>query len=244
MTQQNIPPDVDKPFDKWADDWWNPNGSFKPLHDLHPCRMEFIVNQTEEYFNNTSPVTHNIWPNLDVLDIGCGGGLTAESIARLGARVTGIDESHKTISIAAQHACLENLQIDYQPITLAALIAQNRKFDLILALEVIEHVDSPTTFLEECTALLKTKGTLIISTLNRTPVSYLKSIIIAEHVLKLIPQGTHDWSKFLKPAEISSVLKTKGLFFKQQKGIDYRPLHRQWVLSNNISNNYIMAFTK
>ena len=178
------------------------------------------------------------------MDVGCGAGLICEPFARLGASVTGIDASDTALTQARTHAVQQGLDIDYQLKTIEDKIKQKEKYDVVLALEVVEHVDDVSFFLKACADLLKPGGLLFISTLNRTPISYLKSIVLAEYVLKWIPQGTHDWNRFLKPSEIAEPIQEKGCFFTTFKGIDYNIFKREWELTSSLNNNYISCAIK
>lgn len=233
-----------KAFDRWANDWWDPQGPFRPLHELHPTRMKFIVGEINRLLPSFLSALPTPMEKLQALDIGCGGGLTAESLCRLGAKVTAIDESEKTITVAKQHAAEQGLAIHYQRGDVEKLLEAGEKFDLILALEVVEHVDDYKKFLDICAQLTHPQGLLIFSTLNRTVMSYIKSILIAENILHWIPQGTHSWKKFLKPSELLDPLQKRGFLAKNIQGIEYQILTKSWNLSNRLDNNYIISFAK
>ena len=233
-----------KAFDQWADSWWNPQGSFRPLHELHPTRMKFIVGEVTRLLPSLLTPLPTPMKNLKILDIGCGGGLTAESLCRLGGKVTAIDESEKTIAVARQHAAEQELSINYHVLDAEKLLEMGEKFDLVLALEVIEHVSDYKKFLDICAQLTKAKGFLIFSTLNRTAMSYIKSILIAENILGWIPKGTHAWKKFLKPSELATPLQQRGFLAKNIQGLDYQISTKSWILSNCLDNNYIVSFAK
>lgn len=223
-------------FELIAEDWWNPEGKFKPLHDLTPKRLEYIISLAKEFFKIDN------FDDLKVLDIGCGGGLISEPFARLKAKVTGIDASAVNIKIANAHK--GDLDIHYQQILAEDLIKTQNKYDLILALEILEHVENIDLFINACASLLKPNGLIIFSTINRTITSYLRAIIGAEYILQWLPVGTHDWSKFLRPSEISTYAIKNNLKLYDIKGLDYSIINQEWNLSNNIKNNYFIAFCR
>jgi len=225
-------------FEQMAQDWWNPTGKFKPLHELTPLRLEYIVNMAKTHFNISS------LEGLTLLDIGCGGGLISEPMARLGSKVTGIDASKVNINIAKDHAIQSELDINYQHILAEDLAKKPKKFQIVLALEVIEHVENIELFVRTCCNLLKPGGLIIFSTMNRTVKSFLESIIAAEYILKWLPIGTHEWSKFVKPSEINQYADMNKMQLIEMKGLSYKILSRNWELSNDISNNFFMTYTK
>lgn len=233
MSKSTASDDEIKKFEAMSTDWWNPYGKFKPLHDLAPLRLEYIINIAKKYFQLS---------NLKVLDIGCGGGLVSESLARLGADVTGIDASKINIDIAKKHAAEVGMNVNYQNILAEDLVKLNQKFQLILALEILEHVENLELFIESCEQLLAPKGLIIFSTINRTVESFLKAIVGAEYILKWLPVGTHDWNKFLQPAEILSY--TKNVELLDIQGISYSMLSRNWSFSKDTKNNYFISFLK
>lgn len=233
-----------KSFDQWAESWWNPQGPFRPLHELHPTRMKFILGEVTRLLPSLLAPLPTPMGNLQILDIGCGGGLMAESLCRLGGKVTAIDESEKTIAVARQHAAEQGLAINYHLLDAEKLLEMGEKFDLVLALEVIEHVDDYKKFLDICAQLTKPQGFLIFSTLNRTAMSYIKSILIAENILGWIPKGTHAWTKFLKPSELAAPLQQRGFLAKNIQGLDYQITTKSWILSSRLDNNYIISFGK
>ena len=218
-------------FAQHSNDWWNENGKFKPLHAMNPVRLEFITNSITAHFSK--PLSA-----LSVLDCGCGGGLLSEPMARLGARVTGIDADAVAIRIAADHADAMGLDIDYR---CGAIENENRKFDVVLALEIIEHVDDPDYFIGMLKKRLKPDGLLFISTINRTPISYAGAIIAAERILNWAPRGTHDWNKFITPDEMADLLRSHKLKIQSQCGMVYHPILRQWQLRDRMDINYILC---
>lgn len=221
-------------FEKMAEDWWNPTGKFKPLHDLTPLRLEYIVDIARRHFGLNSLA------NIKVLDVGCGGGIITEAMARLEMKITGVDASKVNIDIAKDHAIKSGLEIDYQNI-----VAENiqEKYQLILALEIIEHVEDIDFFIKSCCRLLQPEGLIIFSTMNKTMTSYLQSIIAAEYILKWIPKGTHDWNKFVKPSQINEIITQEGGSLIDLKGLSYSILNKSWSLNPDVSNNYFIAFT-
>jgi 2-polyprenyl-6-hydroxyphenyl methylase/3-demethylubiquinone-9 3-methyltransferase len=220
-----------------AHDWWNPTGDFKPLHDLTPLRLEYIINITKQYFKLDS-IT-----GIKILDVGCGGGLIAEPLSRLGADVTAIDASEVNIDIAKAHATEADLKIDYRAILAEDLVKSNEKFQLILALEIIEHVENIEFFIQTCCKLLAPNGLLIFSTINQTIKSFLQSIVAAEYILRWVPTGTHEWSKFVKPSQINKYALENNMQLIEMKGLSYSPFSRKWSLSEDIDNNYFIVFS-
>lgn len=232
-----------KKFEIIANEWWDELGKFKPLHILNPVRIKFIKDISVEHFkiNNNSK---NVFKGLKILDIGCGGGLLSEPIRRLGAKVTAIDASQKNINVATSHAKNSGLSIDYQCITVEELSKTNEKFDIILNMEVVEHVANVENFINSSSELLKDEGIMFTATLNRTVKSYLFAIIGAEYILKWLPKNTHDWKRFLKPSELNSYLANSGAKLKLLQGVSYNPLTSGWYLSKDVDINYIMVSVK
>lgn len=219
-------------FSAMADEWWDPTGKFKPLHEMNPLRLRYIKDKTQ-----------NI-TGLQILDIGCGGGLIAEPLARMEAQVTAVDASEKNIQIAKLHAEKEGLKIDYRFATAEELSQNGETFDIVTALEIIEHVDNVPAFIAACAALVKPGGLLFISTLNRTPQSYLAAIVGAEYLLRWLPVGTHDWQKFLKPAEIIMEAEKNSVALEALDGFRFNPITRHWKISKDVSINYMLVFKK
>ncbi len=229
-------------FSAIAEEWWNVNGKFKPLHMFNPIRIEYILETTKDHFhikdNSNEPLK-----NLRVLDIGCGGGLMSEPITRLGGKVTGIDASEKNIKVAQLHAEKNNLKINYLNKSPENL-DDNEKYDVILNLEIVEHVEDLQLYLKSCSRLLKKNGIMFTATLNRTFTSFIKAILGAEYVLRWLPIGTHDWNKFVKPEELESLITSLNFQIKDIKGLEFKPISRKWVRSENLSVNYIMSSIK
>jgi 2-polyprenyl-6-hydroxyphenyl methylase/3-demethylubiquinone-9 3-methyltransferase len=229
-------------FSKLADEWWDINGKFKPLHMFNPTRIEYILDISLSHFkidkNKKFPFT-----NLKILDIGCGGGLISEPMTRLGADITAIDASNKNINIAKVHAKKNNLNINYLNTSPESLETKN-KFDIILNLEVVEHVENLDLYLKSCFNLLKPKGIMFTATLNRTLTSYVKAIVGAEYILKWLPIGTHDWNKFIKPEELEKKLTTLNFSITNLTGLSFNPIFQKWKRTNNLSVNYIIVAQK
>ena len=229
-------------FSKLADEWWDVNGKFKPLHMFNPIRIEYIIEKIKQHFKISDDKT-NLLKGLNILDIGCGGGLISEPMARLGGVVTGIDASEKNIKVAKIHAKKNKLKINYlnkSPEQLENL----EKFDVILNLEVVEHVDNVNLYIKSCYNLLKKDGLMFTATLNRSLISYLKAIIGAEYILRWLPIGTHDWNKFIKPEELEKLLRDEKFSMVEIKGLEFNPILGKWKKSNNLSVNYIITSSK
>ena len=229
-------------FSKLADEWWDVNGKFKPLHMFNPIRIEYITDKIKQHFKINAD-NLNYLKGLNILDIGCGGGLISEPMARLGGRVTGIDASEKNIKVAKIHAKNNELKINYLNKSPEELENKD-KFDIILNLEIVEHVDNVGLYIESCYNLLKKDGLMFTATLNRSFMSYLKAIIGAEYIMRWLPIGTHDWNKFLKPEELEKQLQDKKFSIVEIKGLEFNPLLNKWKKSNNLSVNYIIASSK
>lgn len=219
-------------FSAMAEEWWDPRGKFKPLHQMNPVRIGYIKSHM------------NGFEEKSVLDIGCGGGLLAEPMARLGAAVTAIDAGAKNIAIATLHAQKEGLEIDYRHTTAEALATTGAQYDCVTALEIIEHVYHVPAFLAACAQLVKPGGLLFVSTLNRTAKSYAMAILGAEYLLRWLPVGTHEWKKFLKPAELISEAEKHHLTLHSADGFSFAPLSQKWSISKDLSVNYMVCLRK
>lgn len=238
MTTTIDPAEIAK-FEAMAAEWWDPNGKFKPLHMLNPCRLDYITNQIAAEFDRdlTAP---NSFAGLRILDIGCGGGLLSEPMARLGATVVGADAAPRNIPVAQVHAAQSGLQIDYRHTTAEDMAAAGEQFDAVLNMEVVEHVSDPLAYLTACHDLLKPGGLMVCSTLNRNPKSYLMAIIGAEYVMRWLPKGTHEWSKFITPDELYDLLRRAGLQPVDRKGFVFDKLRWTWSISDrDLSVNYV-----
>jgi len=229
-------------FSKLADEWWDVNGKFKPLHMFNPVRIEYILDEITKYFKLVKG-NENLLKSLKILDIGCGGGLISEPMARLGGQVTGIDAAEKNIKVASLHSKENNLNINYLNKSPEQL-KEKEEFDIILNLEIVEHVDDLDLYLRSCHNLLKKKGLMFTATINKTLISYIKAIIGAEYVLRWIPIGTHDWNKFIKPEELQKMLADKNFTVNNIKGLEFNPFSRKWKKSENLSVNYIICSIK
>ena len=228
-------------FSKLAEEWWDVRGKFKPLHMFNPTRIEYILEKTSAHFQRTNkefPLK-----GLKFLDIGCGGGLISEPMSRLGADVTGIDASLKNIEIAKLHAKKGDLKINYLNTSPEKMI-ENEKYDVILNLEIIEHVEDVDLYFKSCAKLLKKNGLMFTATLNRTFISFIKAIIGAEYVLRWLPIGTHDWNKFLKPKEVEKKILDLDFSIAEVKGLQFNILTQKWKQSSDLSVNYIITSVK
>ena len=226
-------------FSDLADEWWDVNGKFKPLHMFNPIRIEYITEKIKQEFNLINQ-NNNFLKDLKILDIGCGGGLISEPLARLGGEVTGIDASEKNIKVAKLHSKKNNLNINYLNKSPEQL-NNSEKFDIILNLEVVEHVENVDLYIKSCSNLLKKNGVMFTATLNRTIVSYIKAIVGAEYILRWLPIGTHDWNKFIKPEELEKKLSSANFSTIDVKGLEFNPLFNKWKKSDNLSVNYIIC---
>ena len=229
-------------FSKLADEWWDINGKFKPLHMFNPIRIEYILDIATTHFKIDKNKKFAL-KNLKILDIGCGGGLISEPMKRLGADITAIDASKKNINIAKAHAKKNNLNITYLNSKPESLGTKNR-FDVILNLEVVEHVENLDLYLESCFKLLKPKGIMFTATINRTLTSYLKAIVGAEYILRWLPIGTHDWNKFIKPEELEKKITDLKFSIIDVAGLSFNPLFREWKKTKDLSVNYILVARK
>ena len=228
-------------FSKIAEEWWNPEGKFKPLHKFNPIRISYIKKNIIKTFKINQSKTP--LKNIKVLDIGCGGGLLAEPMCRLGAEVTAIDASEKNINVAKLHSEKNGLKINYlksSPETLN----QSEKFDIILNLEIVEHVDDVNLYVKSCHNLLKNNGLMFTATINRSFTSYIKAIIGAEYLLRWLPIGTHDWNKFIKPEELEALLSKEKFSTLDISGLEFNPFIKRWKKSKNLSVNYIICSSK
>tara|TARA_A100001388_G_scaffold276872_1_gene265928 strand:- start:1785 stop:2510 length:726 start_codon:yes stop_codon:yes gene_type:complete len=229
-------------FSNLADQWWDPKGKFKPLHMFNPIRIEYITEKVKDHFKLESKKIEPL-KGLEILDIGCGGGLMSEPMSRLGGNVTGIDASEKNIKIAKIHSKKNRLKINYLTASPEKL-KEIEKYDVILNLEIIEHVEDVNLYLKSCFSLLKKNGLMFTATLNRTLISYIKAIIGAEYILRWLPIGTHDWNKFIKPEELEKKLLNENFSTIDVKGLEFNPITQKWKKTENLSVNYIICCTK
>jgi 2-polyprenyl-6-hydroxyphenyl methylase/3-demethylubiquinone-9 3-methyltransferase len=227
-------------FSAIAAQWWDPAGKFAPLHKFNPVRLGFIRAEAAAHFGRDARSLHP-FEGLSLLDIGCGGGLLSEPMARLGFAVTGADASEKNIGTARAHAAQSGLDIDYRATTAEALVAQGLGFDIVLNMEVLEHVADVSAYLAACTSLVKPGGLTIVATMNKTLKSLALAKIGAEYVLGWLPRGTHDWNRFIPPAQLSKSLEESGLNILKTQGISFDPLAWDWKLSSDVDVNYIVV---
>ena len=228
-------------FSKIAEEWWNPNGKFKPLHNFNPIRIKYIKDNLVKDFN--IKFSDKPFRNIKILDIGCGGGLLSEPMCRLGASVVGIDASEKNIEVARFHAKKSKLEINYK-VASPEKLKTKVKFDVILNMEIVEHVNDINFFIKKSSKLLKTNGIMFVATLNKTLKSYAFAIIGAEYILKWLPIGTHDWEKFVKPDDLIKISKKNNLLTKKQDGMKFNILDNSWEVSKDTSVNYILKLLK
>lgn len=252
LNSPSVNPDEVEKFSRIADEWWSETGKFKPLHKFNPTRLQYIITALKLHFNITSD-GRDCLKNIKIIDVGCGGGLLSVPLARLGAQVTGIDASEKNIKVAKVHAEKEGLNINYLHTSAEEIFAESiktgEKFDVVLSMEIIEHVEDVASFMQACCGLVKPEengkaGLILVATLNRTVKSYLNAIIGAEYVMRWLPRGTHDWKKFVKPHEIFKLFEDNNIKFIQAKGVKYNPLKDSFALSDDLSINFMMLGEK
>ncbi|MFD2265353.1 bifunctional 2-polyprenyl-6-hydroxyphenol methylase/3-demethylubiquinol 3-O-methyltransferase UbiG [Lacibacterium aquatile] len=234
--------EVDR-FAALADSWWNPDGPFRPLHKLSPVRIGFLRRRLVEHFK-LSPDSLKPLTGMSLIDIGCGGGLVSEPMARLGATVTGVDAAAEGIEAAKRHAANVGLAIDYRATTAEEILAEGKRFDIVLALEVIEHVADPAAFVATCASLAKPGGFVAFATLSRTPKSFALGIVAAEYLLRWVPAGTHSWKKFVKPSELAGALRQSGLILDALTGVGYDPVSGDFSEIADPSVNYLLTAHK
>ena len=241
MSLTSVDPAEVAKFEAMAAEWWDVTGKFRPLHMMNPVRLDYITRQIAAEFGRDLAAARP-FAGLRLLDIGCGGGLLAEPMARLGASVVGADAAARNIPVARLHAEQAGLAIDYRHATAEALAGAGEAFDVVLAMEIVEHVADPQGFVATCHDLLKPGGLMVISTLNRTTKSFLAAIIGAEWVMRWLPKGTHDWARFIQPDELYRLIRTGGLAPVDRKGFVFNPVSWQWSISDrDLSVNYVAA---
>ncbi len=219
-------------FSELAHKWWDKTSEFKPLHDINPLRLNYI--------DNLVSLTEKT-----VLDVGCGGGILSESMAAMGAKVTGIDLGEKALKVAQLHSLESGINVDYQRVAVEKFAGDNpEKFDVVTCLEMLEHVPDPSSVIKACAMLVKTGGHVFFSTINRNPKSYLFAVIGAEYLLNMLPRGTHDYAKFIKPSELAGWARVAGLTLEGETGMSYNAITQQYKLGDDVSVNYLMHFTK
>ncbi len=228
----NMDPGEVAKFDQSASRWWDPNSEFKPLHDINPLRLDFIDERAE-------------LAGKRVVDVGCGGGILAESMAAHGAEVVGVDMAGAALSVAKLHIQESGVNVDYRQMTAEQLAAaEPESFDVVTCMELLEHVPDPASLVAACARLAKPGGQIFFSTLNRNPKSYLFAVVGAEYVLNMLPKGTHDFAKFIRPAELARWIRTAGLTLKELAGMSYNPITRHYNLGNDVSVNYLVCTVK
>lgn len=233
------PAEVER-FSRIAEEWWDPGGKFAPLHRLNPVRIGWIRDRIAGHWQR-DPLAATPLAGLTLLDIGCGGGLISEPMARLGAAVTGLDASARNVAVAEAHAAAQGLDVRYRPGAAESLARSDARFDVVLALEIVEHVADVELFLQSCARLVKPGGLLFVSTLNRTAKAWALAIAGAEYLLGWLPRGTHDWRKFLKPSEVAAPLRRGGVEVREIVGVVYSPLGRAWSLhARDLDVNYMV----
>lgn len=231
-------------FEAMAAEWWDPHGKFKPLHMMNPVRLDYITTQIAGEFDRDLSA-QSPFDGLRILDIGCGGGLLCEPMARLGAEIVGVDAAERNIPVAEAHARQSDLEIDYRHTTAEAMAAAGEQFDVVLNMEVVEHVADPLAYLTACRQLLKLGGLHLCSTINRNPKSFAVAILGAEYVMRWLPKGTHEWSKFITPDELYDLMTRAGLRPVDRKGYVFNPVSWKWSISDrDLSVNYVTAALK
>ena len=227
-------------FSAIADEWWAPGGKFAPLHRLNPIRIGFIKDEAAKRFSRDAKSARCL-EGLRVLDIGCGGGLLSEPMARLGAEVVGADASATNIGVASAHAAASGVAVDYRATTAEALAEAGETFDIVLAMEIVEHVADLDLFIAETARMVRPGGLIVLSTINRTPKAFLLAILGAEYVLRWLPRGTHSYEKLVKPKELTAALGKAGLDVSAEAGVVYEPLADRWKVSSDMDVNYMLA---
>ena len=230
-------------FTAMAGEWWDPDGSFRPLHKFNPPRIAFIRDRVAAHFARDA-LGPDPLSGLTVLDVGCGGGLVCEPLARLGATVTGIDAAERNVRIAAAHAAEAGVAVDYRHATAEQLLAGGESFDIVLTLEVVEHVPDLDGFLAACCGLVRPGGAIVVATLNRTAKSFLFAIVGAEYVMRWLPRGTHRWGRFVRPSELAAGLRAGGAAIGEITGLTYDLLTDEWRLGGDVAVNYMVFAVK
>jgi 2-polyprenyl-6-hydroxyphenyl methylase/3-demethylubiquinone-9 3-methyltransferase len=238
---KTVDPDQVARFAALAEEWWNPDGKFRPLHKFNPIRRDFIVSRIERHFGRDR---ERSLAGIRILDVGCGAGLLCEPLAERGADVVGIDATARNIEIARWHAANSGLSIDYRHCLAEHVFEAGERFDVVLNTEVVEHVADPEQFMKDCCDLVGPSGIMVVATLNRTLRSFLQAIVGAEYLLRWLPRNTHDWRRFLRPTEIAAMAGRHGLETTEVKGVAYNPLADQWHLSRDPSVNYMLLAAK
>lgn len=227
-------------FNAMAEAWWDPHGDFKPLHQLNPTRIAFLRDAAARHFGRVASDDTPL-EGLNLCEIGCGGGLLTEPMRRLGAEVTGVDPSHRNVGIARAHAEKSGLKITYLQCAAEDMVDRQERFDIVLAMEVVEHVANVDAFIASCAQLVRPGGLMFFATINRTAKAYALAIVGAEYIMRWIPRGTHDWRKFVKPSELAHPLRRAGFAIEQMTGVSYNPLADRWGLTRDLDVNYMLA---
>lgn len=230
-------------FTALAEEWWNPNGKFRPMHKFNPVRRDYIFDRIVKHFDRDIDGDDSL-SGLRILDVGCGAGLLCEPLAERGSEVVGIDAAARNLEIARWHAKKNNLDIDYRHCLAEHILEAGETFDVVLNTEVVEHVADPQQLMKDCSLLVRPGGILIVATINRTLRSFALAIMVAEYVLKWLPKGTHDWRRFLRPGEVCSMIESSGLEINGLTGVSFNPVFDRWRLSNNVSVNYMVLAAK
>lgn len=242
-TGSSVDPKEIERFEAMAADWWNPRGTMRALHRLNPVRLRYVRDQIAGHFGR-SPIALDGLKGLKLADIGCGAGLLSEPLAKLGGEVVGVDMAATNVEMARAHAARSGLAIDYRILAAEDLEAAGERFDVVLAMEIVEHVTDPAAFLKTCADMVKPGGLLFIATINRTMKAYALAIVAAEKVLGWVPRGTHDWNKFVTPPEIEGAVTPEGLAELDRCGVIYNPLLDEWRLSRDTDVNFMMVFSR
>lgn len=236
-------PDEVAHFDSLARQWWDPDGPMKPLHRINPVRLSFIRDVTCRHFGR-DPKQAGVMTDLTALDVGCGAGMLCEPLARMGASVTGLDPAQENIAVARAHAAAGGLEIDYRGELVEDVAAAGERFDIVTAMEVIEHVPDPARFVAACCQAVKPDGLLLMATLNRTRKAWALAIVGAEYVLRWVPRGTHDWNRFVTPEELTAFIAGGGLTVRQTEGVVYQPWTDTWSRSQDTDVNYMLCASR